>query len=121
LAQCPSFKAKEVIALLNDYRWYHHDQNGSSHEQFTHSALPGKITVERHAGKDLPTETVRGIFKQAGMLHFFKMFQQGAPWRTVEKAIKTEAQERFPTPGEREQAAQAAVSAATAQPRPGMA
>jgi len=118
LAQCPSFKAKDVIALLNDYRWYHHDQNGSSHEQFTHPVMSGKITVERHAGKDLPTETVRGIFKQAGMLHFFKMFQQGAPWRNVEKAIRAEAREMFPTPAEKQEAAAALSSARAAQPLP---
>ena len=112
MSQVPSFTAKDVVRLIGKYGWSLHDQSGS-HAQFMHPTLPGKVTIERHASRDLPVETTRGIFKHAGMEHFDKMFTKGAPWKAVEKAIQAEAQERFEPPAQAD-----AAPAVTAQPVP---
>jgi predicted RNA binding protein YcfA (HicA-like mRNA interferase family) len=38
-----------------------------SHVQFKHSQKPGRVTVP-HPKRDLPTGTVRSIYRQAGWL-----------------------------------------------------
>jgi predicted RNA binding protein YcfA (HicA-like mRNA interferase family) len=108
LSQVPSFNAKDLVRLIGKYGWTLHDQSGS-HAQFTHPVLPGKVTIERHAAKDLPVETTRGVFKHAGMEHFYKMFAEGKPWRVIEKAIQAEAGEKFTAPAAVENTVPAAL------------
>lgn len=97
MSNMPGMKAPDMIALLKEYFWEPVGQSGS-HQQYGHPNLPGKITVERHAGKDLPHETVRSIMKQAGMEHFYRMLAKGAGLRNTERAIKREAREKFGAP-----------------------
>jgi predicted RNA binding protein YcfA (HicA-like mRNA interferase family) len=53
-----------VIKKLQDDGWFLHNVRGS-HHQFKHSDKAGKVTVP-HPKKDLPTGTLKGIYKQAG-------------------------------------------------------
>ncbi len=97
MAQMPSLKAKDVIRLLEKYRWGEVDHTGS-HKQLGHPVLSGRVTVECHDGKDLPTETVRGILQHAGMDEFYRMLLKGAGFKATEKAIRRAAAERFDAP-----------------------
>jgi predicted RNA binding protein YcfA (HicA-like mRNA interferase family) len=58
-------KCKEVIALLKKDGWGLKTQKGS-HMQFVHPKKKGKVTLPNHKG-DLPTGTIKSIFKQAGL------------------------------------------------------
>lgn len=97
MAQMPSLKAKDLIRLLEKYRWGEVDHTGS-HKQLGHPVLPGRVTVECHDGRDLPRETVRGIFQHAGMDEFYRMLATGNGLSATEKAIKHAASERFDVP-----------------------
>lgn len=58
--------SRRLIALLRQDGWELHAVSGS-HHQFKHPSKPGKITVP-HPNKDLPTGTVRSVYRQAGWL-----------------------------------------------------
>ncbi|ENW4881218.1 type II toxin-antitoxin system HicA family toxin, partial [Neisseria gonorrhoeae] len=55
----------DVIALLKQDGWYKVAQSGS-HSQYKHPTKKGRVTVP-HPKKDLPTGTVKNIYKQAGL------------------------------------------------------
>ncbi|HFC8798147.1 TPA: addiction module toxin, HicA family [Neisseria gonorrhoeae] len=55
----------DVIALLKQDGWYKVAQSGS-HSQHKHPTKKGRVTVP-HPKKDLPTGTVKNIYKQAGL------------------------------------------------------
>ncbi|MEO0456722.1 MAG: type II toxin-antitoxin system HicA family toxin [Cyanobacteria bacterium P01_A01_bin.114] len=57
-------RTSEVIKRLEADDWYLHRTKGS-HKQFKHPTKLGKVTVPEHKG-DIPTGTLRSIFKQAG-------------------------------------------------------
>ena len=57
-------KSSEVISRLKKEGWFLHNVRGS-HCQFKHNKKPGKVTVP-HPKKDIPTGTVKNIYKQAG-------------------------------------------------------
>jgi predicted RNA binding protein YcfA (HicA-like mRNA interferase family) len=54
----------EVIKRLQADGWRLHHVKGS-HHQFKHPNHPGRVTVP-HPKKDLPTGTLRNIFRAAG-------------------------------------------------------
>jgi len=56
----------KLIKMLLDDGWVVVDRRGS-HVQLKHPAKPGRVTVP-HPKRDLPTGTVRSIYKQAGWL-----------------------------------------------------
>jgi predicted RNA binding protein YcfA (HicA-like mRNA interferase family) len=56
--------SREVIARLRQDGWVLVNVRGS-HHQYKHPEKPGRVTVP-HPKSDLPTGTVRNIFKQAG-------------------------------------------------------
>ena len=58
------FREVEKI-LLND-GWYQVKQKGS-HHQYKHPTKPGKVTIPEHGGKDLNSDTIDKIKKQAGL------------------------------------------------------
>jgi predicted RNA binding protein YcfA (HicA-like mRNA interferase family) len=51
--------------MLREQGWVIKNQVGS-HVQLVHPARPGKVTVP-HPKKELPSKTVKSIFKQAGL------------------------------------------------------
>jgi predicted RNA binding protein YcfA (HicA-like mRNA interferase family) len=56
--------SREIIRrLLDDGRLL--TRTKGSHHQYKHATKPGLVTVP-HPKRDLPTGTVRAIFKQAG-------------------------------------------------------
>ncbi|HGL8993266.1 TPA: type II toxin-antitoxin system HicA family toxin [Neisseria gonorrhoeae] len=55
----------DVIALLKQDGWYKVAQSGSR-SQYKHPTKKGRVTVP-HPKKDLPTGTVKNIYKQAGL------------------------------------------------------
>lgn len=59
--------SREVIRRLKADGWQQArtPRNKGSHHQFKHPAKPGLVTVP-HPKRDLPTGTLRAIFKQAG-------------------------------------------------------
>jgi predicted RNA binding protein YcfA (HicA-like mRNA interferase family) len=58
--------SREVIAKLKEDGWELVHIRGS-HHQYKHPAKLGRVTVP-HPKKDLPTGTVRSIFRQAGLV-----------------------------------------------------
>jgi len=54
----------ELIKRLKADGWYLAATKGS-HHQFKHPTKPGKVTI-KHPSKDLPTGTLRSIYRQAG-------------------------------------------------------
>lgn len=56
--------SREVIVRLKRDGWVLRHTKGS-HHQFTHPEKPGRITVP-HPRRDLPTGTLRSIFRAAG-------------------------------------------------------
>jgi predicted RNA binding protein YcfA (HicA-like mRNA interferase family) len=56
--------SREVMVKLNADGWELVQIRGS-HQQFKHPTKPGRVTVP-HPKHDLPTDTVRSIYRQAG-------------------------------------------------------
>ena len=56
--------SQEVISRLKKEGWILRHIKGS-HHQFIHPNKAGRVTVT-HPKKDLPTGTLRSIYKQAG-------------------------------------------------------
>lgn len=61
-----NYSSKEIIKILKDDGWEIIRIEGS-HHHFRHSNRKGLVTVP-HPKKDLPTKTIKSIFKQAGIL-----------------------------------------------------
>jgi predicted RNA binding protein YcfA (HicA-like mRNA interferase family) len=59
-------KARDVIKLLEDDRWYLVRTKGS-HRQYKHPLKQGLVTIAGKPGDDLATGTLNSIFKQAGV------------------------------------------------------
>ncbi|NJN37973.1 MAG: type II toxin-antitoxin system HicA family toxin [Acaryochloridaceae cyanobacterium CSU_3_4] len=57
-------KSRDVIARLKQEGWILVNTRGS-HQQFKHPVNKGRVTVP-HPKKDLPTGTLKSIYKQAG-------------------------------------------------------
>ena len=58
--------SRKLIKLLKDAGWELVATSGS-HHQFKHPEIEGRVTVA-HPKKDIPTKTVRSIYRQAGWL-----------------------------------------------------
>ena len=56
--------SREIIRRLVADGWTLRNTRGS-HHQFVHSNKPGRVTV-KHPSEDIPTGTLRSIFRQAG-------------------------------------------------------
>jgi len=56
---------RKIIARLKEDGWELVHIKGS-HHQYKHPRKPGRVTVP-HPGRDLPTGTVRSIYRQAGL------------------------------------------------------
>jgi predicted RNA binding protein YcfA (HicA-like mRNA interferase family) len=59
------YSSREIIQILQNDGWYISEITGS-HHQLKHPTKTGKTTVP-HPKKDLPKQTVKTIFKQAGL------------------------------------------------------
>lgn len=60
-----SYNSRQIIKMLEADGWVLMRTVGS-HHQFRHPTKPGLVTVP-HPKRDLPTGTVKSIFKQAGL------------------------------------------------------
>lgn len=59
--------AKEAEKIIKKDGWYLVSIEGS-HHQYKHLEKSGKVTIPFHKKpKDLPTRTLKSIFKQAGL------------------------------------------------------
>ena len=59
--------AKEAEKIIKKDGWYLVSTEGS-HHHYKHNAKAGKVTIPFHKKpKDLPTKTLKSIFKQAGL------------------------------------------------------
>ncbi len=58
--------SRKLIRKLEAEGWFVVAQRGS-HVQLKHAQKPGRVTVP-HPRRDLPTGTVRSIYRQAGWL-----------------------------------------------------
>jgi predicted RNA binding protein YcfA (HicA-like mRNA interferase family) len=59
-------KVREALRLLADDGWVQVTQKGS-HRQFRHATKPGRVTVPGKMSDDIPTGTLKSIFRQAGL------------------------------------------------------
>ena len=59
-----SLSSREVIRMLEADGWVFVKAEGD-HRHFKHPARPGKVTVT-HPRKDIPIQTLRSIYRQAG-------------------------------------------------------
>lgn len=59
-------KVRDVIRRLEEDGWVQVSQKGS-HRQFKHPVKSGKVTVRGHPSDDVPTGTLKSIFRQAGL------------------------------------------------------
>ena len=57
-------RSVDIIRRLEREGWTLRNTKGS-HYQFVHPTNPGRVTV-KHPTKDMPTGTLRNIFRQAG-------------------------------------------------------
>lgn len=57
--------SRQVIDILKSDGWFSVAKIGS-HQHFKHAIKKGKVTVP-HPKKDIPTGTLKSIFKQAGL------------------------------------------------------
>ncbi len=62
-----TLSAKEVVRRLNADGWTVKRRGPGDHVQFVHPTKPGKVTVDMGA-RDIPTGTLRSIFRQAGWI-----------------------------------------------------
>lgn len=60
------YTSRELIRMLKTDGWIEVAITGS-HHHFKHPEKPGKVTVP-HPKHDLPTGTVKSVFKQAGWI-----------------------------------------------------
>jgi predicted RNA binding protein YcfA (HicA-like mRNA interferase family) len=58
-------KVRDVLKRLNDEGWYL-DRTRGDHRQFKHPDLTGRVTVSGHPSKDIPFDTLKHIYEQAG-------------------------------------------------------
>lgn len=56
--------SKEIIRRLENEGWYCAGGKGD-HQKYKHPSKAGHVVVP-HPRKDIPTETLRNIFRQAG-------------------------------------------------------
>jgi predicted RNA binding protein YcfA (HicA-like mRNA interferase family) len=59
-------KVRELIRILERDGWEFVVMQGS-HQQFKHPRKPGRVTEAGNLGKDVPSETLNNIWKQAGL------------------------------------------------------
>ena len=59
-------KIRDVIKRIEIDGWRLRNTEGS-HRQYAHPQKPGKVTIAGHPSVDIPTGTLRGILKQAGL------------------------------------------------------
>jgi predicted RNA binding protein YcfA (HicA-like mRNA interferase family) len=59
-------KVREIIRLLEDDGWFLVRTRGS-HRQFRHHGKSGTVTVSGSPNIDIPSGTLKSIFKQSGL------------------------------------------------------
>ena len=59
------YSSREIIRILKKDGWYEVRSDGS-HHHFRHKTKKGTVTVP-HPKKDLPIDTIKSIFEQAGI------------------------------------------------------
>jgi predicted RNA binding protein YcfA (HicA-like mRNA interferase family) len=59
-------KVRDVIRVLEKDGWTLVRTRGS-HRQFGHAEKPGLVTVAGHPSKDLAPDTLRSVWRQAGL------------------------------------------------------
>jgi len=59
-------KIREIVKRLEEAGWYEVARVGS-HRQFKHAQRLGRVTVAGRPGDDMPTGTLRSVFRQAGL------------------------------------------------------
>ena len=60
-------KVRDVISLLKARGWVLVRTRGS-HRQYRHPMKGGLVTIAGKPGDDVPTGTLKSIFKQAGIM-----------------------------------------------------
>ena len=65
-SKLPALNGKEVVAALKQASFQHVRTSGS-HHILKRSSPPATVAVPVHSGRDLPTGTLNGIIKAAGL------------------------------------------------------
>jgi predicted RNA binding protein YcfA (HicA-like mRNA interferase family) len=61
-------KVSEIICRLEQNGWYLYRHNGTSHRQFKHYSLKGKVTVNGKSSDDISGSLLKSIEKQSGII-----------------------------------------------------
>ncbi len=61
-------KVSEIIRRLIQDGWYMHRHNGSSHRQFKHPDIKGKVTVNGKPSTDISGSLLKSIENQSGII-----------------------------------------------------
>ena len=59
-------KTRDVMKMIERDGWVHVETHGS-HRQYKHPVKKGRVTVAGHPSKEMPRDTLKSIFKQAGL------------------------------------------------------
>ena len=60
-------KVRAILKRLEAEGWYLHRHNGTSHRQFKHPIIPGKVTVNGKGSHDITGDLLKSIEKQSGL------------------------------------------------------
>ena len=61
-------KVSDIIRLLEQNGWYLYRHNGTSHRQFKHPDIKGKVTINGKASADISGSLLKSIEKQSGVI-----------------------------------------------------
>ena len=61
-------KVSEIIKQLEQAGWYLYRHNDSSHRQFKHLTINGKVTVNGKPSGDISGSLLKSIEKQSGII-----------------------------------------------------
>lgn len=61
-------KVSEIIRRLEQNGWYLYRHSGTSHRQFKHHSLKGKVTVNGKSSDEISGSLLKSIEKQSGII-----------------------------------------------------
>jgi predicted RNA binding protein YcfA (HicA-like mRNA interferase family) len=61
-------KVTEIITRLEQAGWYLYRHSGTSHRQFKHPTIKGKVTVNGKPSADISRSLLKNIEKQSGII-----------------------------------------------------
>jgi len=76
MGKMPEMTSNNLRDIVSAAGWVPVAQN-SSHRQYEHPTLPGRVTIACHAGKTLPLPTIKSVLCQAGLEDIYQNLKNG--------------------------------------------